>query len=520
MIQVDMFEVQLGASLLLQLKSAEGTAVRVLADAGGYHPPPRDVHSKLADAFKAFGSEDRRIDLLIGTHYDADHLDGLIPIINDQTIPIGEAWLPPVANDAELHAFDEALSDSNLLATQFHSDKGWQVLKRYLKSKKNDCETLTPVVGEEHNEKHFPKEWDGKEWDGNLLEAALSLFKGYRDEAVKSLGSEPGDYNHANHEQFLPRELKGLLRTLDWNDRWNPWLRFHERLADNDPNSVASIVKSATKGSIAAHNLAQIRRSTACDAINAISLAKVANALRERGLPIVCPTIPDGIPKRFVWGSQSQRFEGGAHLAAEGPEITLLGPSESLVKKHWNRLPIGAYAMIAMLSRIPLKSITPSNQLSYVARFECEKQGILVIGDGGCVDFMPKPSAPYYPELLHALLPLHVVQVAHHAGNNAHFYRVLTTAKYPEQVDRSYLLVSHSTEDPYRPSREFRQFVHDLRREPDVVSILFTTQQRADKVREFKAVVHPSVGPINREGDVCIQYCDGAWVVKKHAIKV
>ena len=110
MIQVDLFEVQLGASLLLQFRADDGDVMRVLADGG--QGPPIDVHKKLPGALQAF-SDGRRIDLLLGTHYDADHLDGLVPIINDSTIEITEAWLPPVANDVEPHAVDEVLADQN-----------------------------------------------------------------------------------------------------------------------------------------------------------------------------------------------------------------------------------------------------------------------------------------------------------------------------------------------------------------------------------------------------------------------
>src|ERR1019366_9560053 len=42
----------------------------------------------LVDAMESFGDGQRRIDLLVGTHYDADHLDGLIPNINDGSIVI------------------------------------------------------------------------------------------------------------------------------------------------------------------------------------------------------------------------------------------------------------------------------------------------------------------------------------------------------------------------------------------------------------------------------------------------
>jgi hypothetical protein len=59
-----------------------------------------------------------------------------------------------------------------------------------------------------------------------------------------------------------------------------------------------------------------------------------------------------------------------------------------------------------------LKSIMPSNQLSYVMRFSAENQGILVSGGAGCADFKPGGRRPYYTELLKALPPLRVVQVA------------------------------------------------------------------------------------------------------------
>jgi len=87
MIQVDMFEVQLGAALLLQFQTAEGKTVRALAD-GGEGLPDKNIHEKLIAAVESFGDGQRRIDLLVGTHYDADHLDGLIPIINDRSFAI------------------------------------------------------------------------------------------------------------------------------------------------------------------------------------------------------------------------------------------------------------------------------------------------------------------------------------------------------------------------------------------------------------------------------------------------
>lgn len=108
-IQVDMFEVQLGAALLLQFQLEKGQVVRVLADAGvdkssGY--PIEHVFNKLFDAggtpssvWSDFNDSKPKLDLIIGTHYDADHLRGLIPIIKKLDLEIDEIWLPPVQDD-------------------------------------------------------------------------------------------------------------------------------------------------------------------------------------------------------------------------------------------------------------------------------------------------------------------------------------------------------------------------------------------------------------------------------------
>ncbi len=348
MIQVDMFEVQLGASVLLQFKSPEGRVVRVLAD-DGHRMPTGDVHLKLTSAFEAFGCNERRIDLLIGTHYDADHLDGFVPIIKDRKILVGEAWLPPVANDTERHAFDESLSDRHLLPNQFYSVAGRQVLLRYLNAKRHVCESLKPVVGEGKEESGSANELN----EENVLWLAPLLFGKHRDEAIKSLRSRHEAYSHADDEPCLPPDRRDFLRAIDWNDSWKSWLAYRQWPFDDDPDKAINFLKAAPEGSIEAYNSAQIRKSAACDAINAVSLAEVVEALRERKVPMVCQMIPDGTPRRFVWRSLSPtlgRFEGGTQLSAHGPEITLLGPSESLVRKHWNRLPIGTYAAVAMLS--------------------------------------------------------------------------------------------------------------------------------------------------------------------------
>ena len=145
-IQVDMFEVQLGASVLLQFRNADGDVVRVLAD-GGQGLPFSDITKKLPGALAEFSNE-RRIDLLIGTHYDADHLDRLVPIIEDPTTAITEAWLPPVANDTQPHHVDDELDDEQFLAQQLSAPDGDVVLARYLAAKAQVCALLRPFPDE------------------------------------------------------------------------------------------------------------------------------------------------------------------------------------------------------------------------------------------------------------------------------------------------------------------------------------------------------------------------------------
>ena len=168
---------------------------------------------------------------------------------------------------------------------------------------------------------------------------------------------------------------------------------------------------------------------------------------------------------------------------------------------------------------MPVKPITPSNQLSYIFVVEDSEQRILIAGDAGCVDFKVQNTKTYFPDLIAALSPLQIVQIAHHAGNNAHFYRCLLKSNFPTQEEMSYLMLSHATLDKHRPSDIFAKFIESLGRDDRQVQLLFTSTPKEPKVRDFKELIASVAGRSRQSGDVRLCF-DRHWRVTHHAVRV
>jgi hypothetical protein len=118
------------------------------------------VHTELG---KVLG-ERRRIDLIIATHYDADHLDGLVPIILDDTIDIGQVWLPPVADDTlderhgRPHRPEDLLGERMLnaedgaVSASYKQRKQANIMRIEVLERAMDSESTTRVDPEPSNE--------------------------------------------------------------------------------------------------------------------------------------------------------------------------------------------------------------------------------------------------------------------------------------------------------------------------------------------------------------------------------
>jgi beta-lactamase superfamily II metal-dependent hydrolase len=200
-IQVDMFDVQLGAALLIQFRHDQGEVVRVLADAG-VDPRSRykqdHVLAPLKLAMRDFDDRTCRLDLIIGTHYDADHLEGLVPIINDRSIDIVEAWMPPVANDTTPHTVDDDPEERQVLAKQLDSENGRSVLERYFQAKHRDCDYLQGLqraaeeAAEGRNQERPRMQWaPERRRSDDWLEEHRSAFRRHIYEASAALGESP-----------------------------------------------------------------------------------------------------------------------------------------------------------------------------------------------------------------------------------------------------------------------------------------------------------------------------------------
>lgn len=522
-IQVDMFAVELGLAMLLQFDTGQDK-ICVLADAGS---KKYNVNDHLKAALVSSSGSPLRIDLMIGTHYDGDHLNGLVDIIKNPNIQIGEAWMPPVANDSQPPELNFALEDENLLGIQFAEEDGDATLEDYLRFKANMCESCFDKEQVYEKARGLTRESDrtteisemetlrkmGQKYDPNI--EGERYFRAHLEDARQTLGAL--SMGHADHEIRGVNEVDAKMEAEFERLRRTRLRKNGTMHLDHFPD-FAHYKNVPNFGDSRA--LAHIRAAAAEDAINAKALAKVVKALKARNIPTRFATIEDGRPRKFSWNAHKRRFEARSNTSEGAPNFTLLGPSKGLVKKHWNSIPIGAYTYASFLKSVPIEKITPSNELSYIGVFECLDQRILISGDAGCVDFRPAKNKPFHQKLIDELGKLDIVQIAHHAGHNAYFYNSLLASQFVDQANAAYLLLSHRTDDKYRPSAVFREFIEKLKKGPDEIQLLFSSKPREQKVRDYKDLCAPTVGRSAKNGNVRLVFENGTWEVASHKVSV
>lgn len=561
-IQADMFEVQLGASILLQMQDTIGASVRVLAD-GGISPKGRyttsHVNVKLVAAFQDFdkslpsacqpptSNARYRIDLMVGTHYDEDHLRGLIDVAKNGQIDITEAWLPPIQQSClSKNSITSATDDeSSILELEEFDLADYGELQKYLDSQTTLCQVCSwhlRRLNELHDASDLSSEpeppmpwfsernaeiidtWRGEEdevepeSDSSLPEVLARRMEELRRFLIEADAHLPNGLK-GNHENSIGEARRtGLNMSYGWQFSWPYHAR--RRYFLRPPGSYHPLAVQAD-----IQQLAYVQKCGAKSGIIAIWLNQLVTELKKRSPYVIISSqsIRQGSPEYFVWDRSSMRFlhNSAAYATNTEPKLTLLGPSHELITKYQTLLPIGSYMML--LGFVAVKRITPSNQLSYTLLFESSAQQVLLTGDAGCVDFLDKTAKGYFQTMLDALGEPNIVQVAHHAGSNADFYKVLLQSKYATSSQESYLLLSHATHDRHRPSTEFKSFLDTLTKTSPAtrkLHLLFTSEPLPTNptVTFHQGLFHPVVGSPALEGDVRLVYSNGAWRVIKHAI--
>ncbi|MDH1660018.1 hypothetical protein N5E02_01125 [Stenotrophomonas sp. GD03777] len=526
-IQVDMLEVQLGASMLLQFQVGERT-VRVLADAGSSHGAYKKDHVLLKlQKLLADGDGYHPIDLLICTHYDGDHLNQLVPVV--ENFKIREAWLPPVAADDTV-AWEEQDEPElgDYLGNAFRDlDRGPERLRGYLDHKARTIESVAQIRTDEqarwqrgeHELKLDVPDWERCKDNPDQWEA-------YFRQTSRVAGAIIANGSHAAcGGEGLPTPASDIVEMLAKNygeDEYYKWQYWVRNAADHFGSLTEYYINGgATDPQI--RSLAGIEKSLSDQAITAIHLARVVEALQRKRVFIEFKSIADGKPDTYCWCPRWNRFLLGVPEIPSLPKLVLLGPSKSLIKKHWKRLPTIHYVAFALMQHVPVKSITPSNALSYSMVFNHGGQGVLISGDTGFVDFVKPESTRsnllFYPELINELKTyLPIVQVAHHGGNNKYFYHALLEAGLKFQKGPCFLLLSHEEDSEHRPSLAFESFLSRVH--PCDVKLLFTSRPRKIATYNYEHLYESVVGSPsnNTRGDVQIIYKGGVWMTTKHAV--
>lgn len=518
-IKITMYSVGLGAAMLLEFRRSDRT-VTVLADGGDAGAGVRvadEVAAALGPVEGAAGPS-RPLDLVIGTHYDEDHLDGLVELVGrGVTIPVREIWLPPVADDTlsgsgPADATGHAPKGEDTLAARFAADEGREAYDAYLRDKAATLDNLDEFeqMFDLRSSTDEPDADSSRDRRGRDEALGLTRFRRVRGAARRRLAVSGVEHfsggdvletgtlaTHARYVWYLSRRDVGTMERM----------RFTARRPLDAP-----LLEMA---------VASIRNAVCTDAINAGALIRLVEALRARPeirrRQIWCE---DGQPIEFGFDGASGRFDRRS-VRGPGPRLTLLGPTERLVAERRDLLPVGALAMTQLHPYERLQNLTDSNQLSYVVRFDHEEQGVLITGDTGFDGFAVGSDSVrlYHPQMVYHLRDLSVIQVPHHGGICRHFYRVLDDAGFPHTSKPVYLLLSHEQGSAHRPGDQFMNYAASLGT-GHPARLLFTAMPRTDKANELRNLAEPAtIAPGALLGDAVLEF-ESTWRVVLHSVQL
>lgn len=305
--------------------------------ASGYKPD--HVHGKLGECFQAFpDGSDRRLDLIIGTHYDKDHLAGLVPIIEDATIDIGEAWMPPVADDSARHSSDTRPRDRDFLAVRFASEEGEKRFRKYLGAKARDCEevlTFERAAREAYGSR--PNRMKRVEFGADLAQsrppeegASIEAYRAFFNDQFTNASTIAGiSEEHADEAIDPPTSLAAVTEDLR-RASYRPF-RFPFRI---DSTTALAELWEHDGADAGEHALrfAEIRRSAAADAITRPRCMRLSGHLSSGAYP---SSATSSMTVSLEDSFGTTRNDGSSRLKTERPQAPRCACS--VHRSHWSK---------------------------------------------------------------------------------------------------------------------------------------------------------------------------------------
>ncbi|SOB80690.1 hypothetical protein SAMN06297144_1190 [Sphingomonas guangdongensis] len=513
-IEVTMYDVGLGSAVLLTFKDGDHT-VRVLADGGDARAGIR-VEESLKKLLTHGTGKRAPLDLVIGTHYDADHLDGLTHIIKSGRVDIRQLWLPPIADDESGRDYGRLAQDESLLVNRFRSEDGSAAFETYVRGKDERRRTLSDLdrmlawVGENDDRSDQPKPSSHNPSE-RTLEDWRRVFGEELEAAYKIVGTRGCEHVPDADLVRLSASSYDIIDDLAIMSRPNP-------------AAIGSLIRETKRRGIlegghslmaARAQLAHMRVTNAKNAINAVALKALLNEIPTTSSIIVeSHRCSDHRPKRFRWtaGLFVRSAEAG------GVTATLLSPTDRLVADRRDRLPSDVIGFGAKRWD-RLEGLSHSNQLSYVIRFDAEGQGVLITGDSGFDGFARgrDRASEYESGLTDHLKGLSVIQAPHHGGISRHFYRAINSAGFAKETAPCFLLLSHERHSAHRPATALPDYLSTLPAGHGL-KLLFTSEPAAEQVagchERFASVTKTDREP---HGEIVLK-CDKSWSVIRHTV--
>lgn len=400
----------------------------ILCDAG--------TESAIGPRLSLLRAEAPRLDLIVGTHYDADHLTGLARVVDAYPLgSIGRAWLPPFLNpDGEIvdgspfladriqrDGLGPALSPLEAFARRLPREE-LDGLRRALS--RGRAGILEAIDNQSDDVEHAALAFDDSE------------VVPYRDEPSQHDDVHEGDawegFARPESGERVSEAIRivGKLKLDALVELMNIGAKINE-LARAKPEIAASLLRS--RSAIGVRAVAAMTATVA--AVNGAHLEKLLVALHRRNVPWTIPIAPDNA--------------GWVSFGAF--EIAHLSPTAEFVETNRNRLPIIADAVYMARARLvdaelPSWSNRLSHALAIRPRGKCWSGcacGIALTGDCAFWRSVSKGAEEI-------LASCGLIDVAHHGGEWGRFRELLVDAQTIAEP-RSFLLWLSAKPDGWCP---------------------------------------------------------------------